>query len=547
MPIRGRVGAWLLREAVTALAVASVIGLVAASAATAVATAPHGYWHDGYFRLLAAELWSRFDVWTPGIAAALLALAALVTWFRRPRERRRAAWPFVAFGAIAAVRLAGALDAWWAGRGPNLLLVSIDTLRADRLGAYGATLPTSPSLDRRLAAEGVVFEHCYSQSPKTTPSHMTLLTSLYPPVHGIELWEGDAPGAVLNPTVRTLADVLKNAGFATAAFTGGVHVHRSRGFGQGFDVYKHGQQLARTLDWIGRHRRRRFFVFFHTYEVHDPYLPPDDLIDRFAPGTDGTLRETVRRLRTGAGGGWEGAHRAFWANVDGGDPRQVAEVSRLYDAGIRHMDDTTLTAILDRLDALGLERDTLVVFMSDHGEAFMEHGIFLHDNLHRETLHVPLILRFPGRLPTGTRRPEPVGLIDVMPTILDLLDVAAPPYLQGRSLVPLMRGDAPGAPAGIPSDYSTTRIQRVYQSFRAGPLTYIVDRGSEQLFDTAADPGETRDVGPEQPAALASMRARVRDWTAACAPLAARFAPHGPGVLPEADTVRQLRALGYVE
>src|SRR5262249_62221048 len=111
--------------------------------------------------------------------------------------------------------------------------------------------------------------------PKPTPPHMPPPPALPPPVPGVELWEGAAPGAVLTPEVRTLADVLKNAGYATAAFTGGAHVHRSRGFGQGFDVYRHGHELARALDWIGRHRHGKFFVFFHTYQVPDPYLPPD--------------------------------------------------------------------------------------------------------------------------------------------------------------------------------------------------------------------------------------------------------------------------------
>ncbi|HJQ83450.1 MAG TPA: sulfatase, partial [Candidatus Binatia bacterium] len=450
-------------------------------------------------------------------------------------------------GVVLALRLAGLVDASRTSHGPNLLLVSIDTLRADRLGAYGAAVPTSPEIDRRLAGEGVVFERCWSQSPKTTPSHMTLLTSLYPPVHGIELWEDTTPGAVLNPRVRTLADVLENAGYATAAFTGGAHVHRSRGFGQGFDVYKHGQELARALAWLDAHPRRKFFLFFHTYQVHDPYLPPEELIARFAPNADGPILAAVRRLRGGAGAGWEAGHRLFWAAVDPQSPGDTATVSRLYDAGIRHMDATTMAPLLDRLDALGLARDTLVVFLSDHGEAFAEHGRFLHDDLYGETLHVPLILRFPGRLTRGTRVPEPVRLVDVMPTILDLLGVPGPPAMQGRSLAPLLRDAAASRGDGVFSDYSNTRARRVFQSLRLGPLTYIVDGGREELFDTAGDPREQRNLSLERPAVLADMRQRLGRAMSAWAPLAARLGPHGAGVAPSDETMRQLRALGYVE
>src|SRR5207249_10698345 len=188
-------------------------------------------------------------------AAAALAVAALVQllrWWRRrpPRTGVRAA--LAPLAVLAALRAGKALEAWHAARGPNLLLVSIDTLRADHLGAYGYHLPTSPTIDARLAGEGVTFTDVYSQSPKTTPSHMTLLTSLYPSVHGVELWQNGKPAHVLNPAVHTLAEFLKNAGYATAAFTGGAQVDPARGFDQGFDLYTVSGQRRRALRWLGR-------------------------------------------------------------------------------------------------------------------------------------------------------------------------------------------------------------------------------------------------------------------------------------------------------
>src|SRR6185436_7579183 len=141
-------------------------------------------------------------------------------------------------------------------------------------------------------------------------------------------------------------------------------------------------------------------------------------------------------------GGWTQAHKHFWAAVDARDPRHVRYVSDLYDAGIRRMDDTTAPALLDALDELGLAAETLVVFTADHGEAFQEHGRFLHDDLHVETLRVPLVLRFPARLPAGRRVREAVGLVDLLPTILDLLTIPVPAQAQGTSFAALARGEA---------------------------------------------------------------------------------------------------------
>jgi arylsulfatase len=527
-----------------ALVAALVVGLRVAGA--------QGWWTAGYRRLVVDAVCLRFDQWGLVALGAALACALVAEGVQRGRGTgrlpvgRRAAR--VAVGvllAIGGMRAAVAVDAWWVGSGPSLLLVSIDTLRPDHLGAYGSALDTSPVVDRRLAGEGVTFEEVYSQSPKTTPSHMTMLTSLYPSVHGIEMWDDAPTGAVLNPAVHTLAEVLKNAGYATAAFTGGANVHRSRGFDQGFDVYKHGDQLTRATRWLAAHRRRKFFLFFHTYAVHDPYLPEDRDIARFAPDFRGPLLDTVRALRAGGARSWEQAHARFWAAVDTDDPTTVRFVERLYDAAIRGMDESVVAPLLDQLDWLGLGRDTLVVFTSDHGEAFGEHGAFQHNDLYAGTLRVPLILRFPGRLPGGLRVGARARLIDLMPTVLDLLGVAAPPEIEGRSLVPLLHGPS-SASEGCVSELLQSRVHRVFQSMRRDGLTYIVDGGVEQLFDLATDPGEVRDLAPTQPDQVASARADLARWRAAQRVLAARLGPAGT-VIPDAETVRQLRALGYVQ
>jgi arylsulfatase A-like enzyme len=374
---------------------------------------------------------------------------------------------------------------------------------------------------------------------------MSLFTSLYPCEHGIELWpDENVPANVLNPRVNTLAEVLKNAGYATVAFTGGGHMHRSRGFAQGFDEYKHRFQLERTLAWLGARPHRKFFLFFHTYEVHDPYLHPLAYVRRFAPDYQGPVLAAVERLLAQPIESPDRGAKFFWRSVDRESPDDVRFVSSLYDAGIRRMDETTLAPLLDQLDELDLARDTLVVFTSDHGEAFNEHGAFLHDDLYAGTLHVPLVLRFPGRLPAGTRVAAPARLLDVMPTVLHLLGVPVPNGVRGRSLVATARG----APAEEPTPPVVSEHNlvptRVFESLRRADLTYIVDGDSERLFD---DPAERDDRAGSRPADLAAMRAELARWRRECRALATVFGPQGGRVAPDEQTVRELRALGYVQ
>jgi arylsulfatase A-like enzyme len=526
---------------------------IAGVAATREATA-QGWFPDGLWRLALDVFWRRFDPVGGAGLAVVVAVLVILRLLGRWRPAAGCLRPALALAGVAiAVRL-GALALDRRGPGlPNLVLISIDTLRADRLGTYGYPLPTSPTLDHRLAAEGVTFEHVFSQSPKTTPSHMTMFTSLYPCEHGIELWEGATAGPVLNPRVDTLAEVLRGAGYATAAFTGGAHMDRARGFDQGFQRYRHDDQLRRSREWLSAHAGHSFFLFFHTYQVHDPYAPPPELAALFdGDYGDGPIVAAVRRIREGHIDGWGGTHRLFWNAVDPTSARDRRFVSALYDAAIRRMDDATLGPLLDELDTLGIARDTLVVFTSDHGEAFGEHGIFLHDDLYAGTLHVPLILRFPGRLPAGARVTQRVRLLDLMPTVLDLLGVPPPSGMQGRSLAAAARGTTSQDPTppddGAISEYSGRPGGGVFESLRVGSRVLIRDRDRVQLFDQATDPDEQRDRAAEDPTTVASMGASLDAWRTRCHELTAHFGPRSTDRrAPDPETLRQLRALGYVE
>src|SRR5256712_5407210 len=337
----------LVRDLALALAAALAIALAVAAGAAVRVAAEQGGIPAGFHRLRVRTAWDHFEAWLPLAAAAALVVAALaqvVRWWRGRLAPTRLRGALAPLALLAALRAGTALEAWHAPRGPNLLLVSIDTLRADHLGAYRHALPTHPTIDARLAGEGVTFTDVYSQSPKTTPSHMTLLTSLYPSVHGVELWQNGKPAHVLNPAVHTLAEVLKNAGYATAAFTGGAEVDPARGFDQGFDLYTVSGQQRRARRWLGRHRWQRFFVFYHTYDVHDPYLPPDEYIRLFDPDYRGRVLDAVHRLRAEGGmsvAAWEGISRRLLDSGDRGEPRAGRFLQRPYRAGIPRLDAET--------------------------------------------------------------------------------------------------------------------------------------------------------------------------------------------------------------
>jgi arylsulfatase A-like enzyme len=432
-----------------------------------------------------------------------------------------------------------------ASRRPNVLLVSIDTLRADRLGAYGHDRPTSPTFDTRLAAAGVLFERAISQSPKTTPSHLTMLTGLAPCAHRVGMWTDEHPPRALAPSVRTLAEELRDAGYRTAAFTAGGHVHASRGFGRGFDVYEHDRPLERTLAWLADHGDEPFFVFFHTYEVHDPYTPPRRLRQRFAPDLPAPLHAVVDRIRRQPRG-WEEAHRAFWAAVDARDPAHVQAVASLYDAGIRRMDDRTLTPLLEALDHAGVAEHTLVVFTSDHGDAFGEHGVFLHDDVHLGTVHVPLVLRLPGVLPAGRRVEAPVGVLDVMPTVLAVLGLPVPAGVQGRSLLPQIRDDDATSAPPVVSEYLAPDGTVVARSIRTPSLSLVRGASGDRLYDLGADARERHDLAATRPGDLAVLETMLGTWEQRCAPLAAAHPPAFAAAEPDAETRAGLRALGYL-
>lgn len=333
---------------------------------------------------------------------------------------------------------------------PDIILVSIDSLRADNLGCYGYPRKTSPFVDQ-LASEGVRFENAISTTSWTLPSHAALFSGLYDSTHGLV-----TDDQRLAESVLTIAEVLRNGGYHTAGFFGGPFLHPTFGLDQGFDVYRScmagtgselGQDVRQDLEldrvpshaditsprtlaevtrWAESGVERPYFLFLHLWDVHYDYIPPQDYVELFDPDYEGDL--TGESLAS---------NPAISQQMD---RRDLEHLIALYDGEIRFTDDH-LRLIFEALDSRGLMDDTLTVITADHGEEFFEHGGKGHRRtLFDEMIRVPLIAHWPGQLSSGTVVEDQVRLIDIMPTLAAAAGLAGDLKTQGRDLNPLFRG-----------------------------------------------------------------------------------------------------------
>ena len=432
---------------------------------------------------------------------------------------------------------------------PDILMISIDTLRADHMGAYGYERPTTPGLDE-LAADALLFENAFSHSPKTAISHMSMLTGLYPLAHGVRQWD-EQGGERLSDDIPTLATLLSRAGYNTVGFGGGGHMRSELGFDQGFDEWRREGSFrlatSHALDAVRRLATdpdRPFFFFLHNYVVHDPYVPPGRYRSQFVdPEYSGTIVGDANELDRLAGSGWEGRHAYYWEQVDRESPEDIQRLIDLYDAGIRRMDDD-LTELLTTLRADGALDNAIVVFVSDHGEEFLEHGDFLHNQVYQELLHVPFIIQFPGQRGqslNGKRETAVVQMVDLVPTLLDYIGVDVPDHIQGRSLLPMLED---GASYDAPVLSSWPRgLQR---SLRVGDWK-LIRKGSElELYNLASDPLETNNLAAAEPERLAELKDKMGEIVSASRDLRSAVRS-GETVIPTGEALEELRALGYVE
>ena len=435
----------------------------------------------------------------------------------------------------------------------NVVLISIDTLRADHLSSYGYPRPTSPSLDR-LASQGVLFENAFSHAPMTAPSHMSLMTALYPESHGVLNTDAGAdpvPGSSLAEGIPTLASILKASGYRTEAFTRGGNMHASHGFARGFDRYEHLRSDAQGIFHEAIEALRRlsdgaqqpFLLFVHTYQTHAPYLAPAEHRKRFVDaGYGGRITGDRGELMREVGMRYESIHAEFWRRVDRSDPRDTQQLRDLYDACILYTDEQ-VGKLLAALEELELDDRTIVVVLSDHGEQFLEHGKFEHDELYDELLRVPLIVRVPngvGGFTAGLRPTPTVRLVDVMPTLLDLLGLEEPKHLQGRSLLPLLAEEEM-----IPRYLFAQHRSEGLSALRAGSWKLIQGAPDPQLFNLERDPDERHNRSESHPELLGSALRTLGDLLSTSRAYRGLAGPAEPAEVDD-RTRRELEALGYV-
>ena len=384
----------------------------------------------------------------------------------------------------------------------GLVVITLDTTRADRLPAYGFAGVATPTIDR-LAGEGVVFDNVESVAPLTLPAHASLFTGLYPQRHGVR----DNTAPPLAPAYGTLAKTLQTRGFRTAAFVGSMVLGRDRGLAPGFEVYGDGGRVGsppprrrparEVVDdaraWISDIGDAPFFLWVHLYDAHAPQTLPLEY------------------------------RRAYGDNYEGAIAYMDAQIARLLDA----MREQRLLA------------RTAIVVAGDHGESLgehgeREHGIFVYE----AATHVPLIVHGAG---VAAKRVNTVtSLVDVLPTVLDLLGITRRGLIDGRSLAPALRGgEVPDRTVYAESMYPKRFGWAPLRMIRDGHLKYI-DAPRPELYDLRTDPLEERDLANARPATVADMRARLVDLAAE--------APGQPAERPALapETLRGLAALGYV-
>jgi len=424
----------------------------------------------------------------------------------------------------------------------NVIVISIDTLRDDHCSMSGYERPTTPFLEK-LASQSTRMQLAYAPTATTAPSHASLFSSLYPITHGVV-----KNGVPLDPSFETLAETLGEHGYATAAVVSSYVLNAKFGFDQGFDDFDDdfdpaGATIERDelggeavtgafdqradaatdkaialLENLGR-EAGPFFLFVHYFDPHAPYVPP--------PGP------------------WA-------ARFDSGQPGDLARAVDAYDAEIAFTDDE-IGRLLGHLEQADLPGETLVVITSDHGEGLMQHGHMRHGlQIYEEAVRVPLLFHLPGRVSAGQALDEPVELVDVMPTVLELAGVVAENEIQGRSLAGALAGDAeldPDRPVFLHRRHYESgwigefRVSGEKFGIRRGPWKYVEgeEGGPGELFNLEDDPAERVNLLESSRDVADGLSLEIRAWREA----------HGRGaqeIPPLSDEDRErLKALGYVE
>jgi arylsulfatase A-like enzyme len=432
---------------------------------------------------------------------------------------------------------------------PNLVLISLDTLRADHLGCYGYRRNTSPNIDR-FAEGAVLFQHTIAPSPWTTPSHASVFTGLHPSIHGAGryIYEDPYYDYPIEEKEITLAELARRHGYLTAAYTEGAYVGAALGFAQGFELYSDRrprpsicaeETFGSALRWVTTYGNLPFVLFIHTYEPHVPYAPPR----RFAEMFDADF--------TGTGGAWP---------LEARSQADRARCEAWYDGEIAYT-DTVVGEFLAELERLNLLEDTVVILFSDHGEGFWEHGRCGHGHtLYEEVLRVPLIVRLAGASPPTGRVGREVSLTDLYATCTELLGIDRENPPDCISLLPLI--DQNASPTRYERKLIVSELSRRDKDDKTGNLRpwrmfsirtddekYLSSEldQTEQLYDLRSDPRETNNIAPENQHRLehyAEIRERFLATIAAHRPVLSATEPRARALTEEERL--QFKAIGYL-
>jgi arylsulfatase A-like enzyme len=469
---------------------------------------------------------------------------------------------------------------------PNVILITMDALRADHLGTYGYDPAISPNIDA-LGERGAVFEQAVSQGPRTDPSTSSFMTSLYPS----ELGLAQKTDLRVDKERTTLAEALHEAGYRTQAYIANPLVCPMNGFDQGFDNFTYARDyfafdpnplhkrtllrlvcpgkttddallICRLFDWgheqlfdqpiekkgvgdpwvtryakrfLRQHKDERFFLWLFYLGSHMPYDPPEP----FRPLPPEITPKQEQQLRFP--GGW--VHEV----KDTIRPVDLEAMISLYDGDI-HYTDELVGQVLDELDRLGLTDRTLIVLSADHGEEFADHGGYAHGAMYDEIVHVPFIISGAGVEAAGRRAETQVQLLDMYPTVCEVAGVPIPEEAEGRSLVPLLRGedmeDLPAFTEGVRKVGSDAEDKTIrYNGYK---LIYYVMRGDMELYNLREDPGEQVNLVEEEPEVLEALLAEIEAWMDRNAQVFAELPRHRPPRQElDAEMDRILREAGY--
>jgi arylsulfatase len=483
---------------------------------------------------------AEWEVWTAATLVLLLPLRH--RWPRPPIWAGAVPLAILAALHMAEARMVSARIAQPAGR-PNIVLLLVDALRPDHMSVYGYDRPTTPTMGR-LAARGVLFARAVSPSNKTRTTMPSLWTGLYPSRHGMFTLRDRLPARH-----TTAAERLREAGYRTAAFCPNPNLDRSVGHAQGWDRYDDrglrperfegppwqryetaAKIHERVLQWIDRDPDRPFLAWLHYRDVHGPYVPPPPYDTLFTSGSPRSLTPEERA----------GRNKYLNLENDGNDLNTYID---RYDGEIRYTDER-ISEFLEALEARGLAGRTVLILTADHGEAFLDHGLWNHgDTLHEEQIHVPLIIAGPGVAPRVEG--QVVSTLDIFATMLDLAGLPIPRN-DGASLVPILAGGAPRGGSGRAFAEGISREENRQWAVREGDWKLVLDdqAGKLELFNLAADPGERRDRLAEEPEVTERLLAELEAFVER---VGGDLLPRAEEAEVDEELMRRLESLGYVD